>query len=715
MPKAIDKEYLVSSLKVFNEQILSETYEKTLNNKTILNKLSESEDGSLTYNGEKISKGISAWSDILNKPFSTIDPTTLSVEDNVLKVIGGQGIEGKSAYQIWLDKGNTGTENDFIMSLKGDKGEDGKDGKSIAAISKDETNNIIVTFSDGSTQNIGKLNVDVQADFLTSDGFGNLRYYNGHFQYYNTTTSSWVDTSVTPNNTFVVNMTPKPIESISAIYNKKIKRFELRWKEPNDTYLDGQLFCVVEKVIIVRKKDSAPETIDDGIKVLEVKRKDFNTHIDTPYIDETFEPVIDEVWYYKAFPISTFGVSNNLSESSKIVARSVSLYGFKIDQNESDPASMITYIEDNKDFRSVHMDYETDTFDYGDWKDAFFMKIKPCMLKYDGTVDYYLNPDDYSLKEDGTPSDIENVDYDGNAMIQFPKVYWKIVDNGDNTANIYFSNIKYDTDFHCWSHIDSKGEEIDYCYMPIYQGYYDGMRLRSLSGQIALNYQTVSHEIDYAKANNQSENVIWYTETFSDRQLVNLLLLLIGKSTDTQFIFGKGYGTDSPNKNNGETNQKGLFWGCEDNTFFVKVFGMENWWGSPSRILSGWICDNPNNTYKIKMTYGQSDGSTTDEYNLTGEGYLNIKINNSFQNGNLSKMKFDNYGFLPIEFKGSSTTYYLGVIIYSLIGSTSGLAVVGNWGTSPYMFSTAFYADNGNKYKIGASVSCKPLANGGAL
>jgi len=34
---------------------------------------------------------------------------------------------GKSAYETWLDLGNTGTEQDFIDSLKGEPGEDGKD------------------------------------------------------------------------------------------------------------------------------------------------------------------------------------------------------------------------------------------------------------------------------------------------------------------------------------------------------------------------------------------------------------------------------------------------------------------------------------------------------------------------------------------------------------------------------------------------------------
>ena len=41
---------------------------------------------------------------------------------------GEPGKDGKSAYQVWLDKGNTGTESDFITSLKGPRGEKGQKG-----------------------------------------------------------------------------------------------------------------------------------------------------------------------------------------------------------------------------------------------------------------------------------------------------------------------------------------------------------------------------------------------------------------------------------------------------------------------------------------------------------------------------------------------------------------------------------------------------------
>ena len=40
-----------------------------------------------------------------------------------------QAIPGKSAYQLWLDEGNKGTEQDFLASLKGEKGDQGATGE----------------------------------------------------------------------------------------------------------------------------------------------------------------------------------------------------------------------------------------------------------------------------------------------------------------------------------------------------------------------------------------------------------------------------------------------------------------------------------------------------------------------------------------------------------------------------------------------------------
>ncbi|MGN1298078.1 MAG: hypothetical protein ACI4VH_06680 [Clostridia bacterium] len=49
-----------------------------------------------------------------------------SGKDGINGTNGIDGEDGKSAYQIWLDKGNEGTEEDFIASLKGEQGKQGE-------------------------------------------------------------------------------------------------------------------------------------------------------------------------------------------------------------------------------------------------------------------------------------------------------------------------------------------------------------------------------------------------------------------------------------------------------------------------------------------------------------------------------------------------------------------------------------------------------------
>ena len=638
--------------------------------------------------------------------------TVGQIKEYVDSKAGTSGSAGKSAYEIAVDNGFVGTETEWLESLKGS---DGKDGKSISTITKDDDNNLIVTFTDGSTQNIGKLSVDIQGDFLTSDGFGNLRYYNGHFQYYDESSSTWIDTSVTPSNVYIMNMTPQEMKKIFAVYDTDLGKYKLKFEEPDDTVIDGQVACVVEKVIIRRKLGSAPISETDGDLVLEIKRKDFGTYKNEYFVDNTLSPSIGDIYYYKAFPMSTTGFynTNPANETDGIKCKNYNLYGFKLDQNESDPSSMITYIEDNKCFESARMDYNSDTFKYGDWKDSWFIKnLKPCMLKYDGTVDYELDKNDYTKKLDGTDSDVSNDSYGGNAMVGIPKVYWKIVDNGDNTANIYICDKKLDDDFHCWSHIDNNGNEIDYCYVSAFDGCNINSTLRSISGQSTIVGQTGTTEINYAKSNNTGSDVIWYTGLFNDWMLINILLLLIGKSTDSQTVFGAGNNNSSV-KNTGTMNTKGLFWGNQDNVSGVKVFGIENFYGNVWKRIGGWI--NANGTQKIKMTYGQSDGSTVDGYNTDGTGY--IVIGNSTPigatGGYVSKVLFNENGLIPTTVNGSQTTYYCDGLWFN--NSQIDYALVGgccNIGLLVGAFSLNFsFVVSSNVYGLcGATLSCKPLA-----
>ena len=374
------------------------------------------------------------------------------------------------------------------------------------------------------------------------------------------------------------------------------------------------------------------------------------------------------------------------------------LFGYRLYNANSDPSARVTYLADNATFANAHMDYANDRFVYGGWADAFFLP-RPCMLKYNGIVDYYLNPNDYTKKLDDSASDIANTSYGGNAMMEWPKIYVKRVVTG-SYYEFYCSNYKADDDFVPWSNYNKAGETNRF-YTPIYFGSYDGTRLRSLSGQANMVSTTAQQERDRAQANGDG----WDIETMADRLLICDLLVLMAKTTDTETAFGGGVNAAiAP----GTMNAKGLFWGSSDGRG-VKVFGMENWWGNIWHRIVGYIVDN--GTQKIKLTVGTQDGSTVDGYNLTGAGYVAISDStiSGTNGGYISKMKNTKFGRLPLTTSGSSTTYECDACWFANSGTYVAL-FGGNW-ASPKMVG-AFCANvNGTaavvRNYIGAAPSYK--------
>lgn len=405
------------------------------------------------------------------------------------------------------------------------------------------------------------------------------------------------------------------------------------------------------------------------------------------------------------------------------------LYGFHVTDNESNPSDKITYIPgcDNEGFVPAKMDYSAGRFDYGSWtgKHQWFFP-KPCMLKSDGTVAYYLNPDDYTQKEDGTPSDVSDANFDGNAMMEWgqnkKKIWIKVVPNPENVfeGDVYVCDKQLDEEFHAWSFYNNQDQLVDHFYTPIYNGAVISGKLRSMSGQTPLSGKTAQQEIDYAKANNPGSDVLWHTETYSERFMINVLLLLMAKTTDTQTAYGAGniyYANNSGGSimASGSMNDKGPFWGSDSTSAHigVKVFGMEHWWGNIWRRIAGYI--NDRGTQKIKMTYGTADGSTADGYNTTGSGYVAIASStpDGTSGGYISKIIFHPiFGMVPKTSSGSETTYYTdgnwfnnSQVDYAFVGGCCNDAR-----QCGALCSSVNSAASYTAWNVGATVSCKPLA-----
>lgn len=673
MAKPINKDYLASSLKSFDEQILSKKYDEIHSNREIIDKLTESEDGKLLFNGEEI-----------------------------------QGGSSKSAYEIACDHGFEGTEEEWIASLEG------KDGRGIMSIDLDGENFISATYSDGDTQEIGKIEVDVSGDFVTEEGFGKLRFYDGVFQYYDEGTASWVDFQMVTGNSYILEITPKTMPFFALTFDRTLKTYKFRFTEPNDTIIDGQSVCIVEGIKFVRKQDSEPIDENDGELILDIKRTEFGRYATNYFVDETVPVEIGQKWYYKAFPYSNTGIVCYSSENSRhMTANDYSFYGFRINQSESDPSSMITYISgtDNEFYNSAYMDYTLGKFNYGDWKEAWFInELKVCMLNNDGTVAYDVQPNNYTLKLDGSTAPIDDISVSGNVMVGIPLIYYKIVQNEDeNICDFYFSDKQLDDDYKCWAHINNDGDIIPYTYISAYSGNSDG---RSISGQTA--YVGVKNGVQSTFSalgikSNPTDSNIWNLCTVTDRALITLLLLLISKNTNAQDIYGYGVSnTTGAMGISGTGNSSGLFYGSSASTSNVtKVFGIENFWHGYCEAVAG-LFSNGSNLYG-KFTYGQEDGSTVDGYDDTaGYIYLNTipyTSTSSTSYSYITKMNFTNYGFMypKAASGGSATTYFCDTMLSSTTDTYPSFSISGSGAGAGIFAMNNWYIRYGSYH-----LSCKP-------
>lgn len=73
---------------------------------------------------------------------------------------GRDGVDGKSAYEIAKEHGFDGTEQAWLESLIG---ADGTDGVGISSIEFNDNNEMVVTLTDGTVKNVGKVMADVDA------------------------------------------------------------------------------------------------------------------------------------------------------------------------------------------------------------------------------------------------------------------------------------------------------------------------------------------------------------------------------------------------------------------------------------------------------------------------------------------------------------------------------------------------------------------------
>ena len=414
------------------------------------------------------------------------------------------------------------------------------------------------------------------------------------------------------------------------------------------------------------------------------------------------------------------------------------IYGWHVDPSISDPAQAVTYLADAVGKAPAAMG--ATEFSYGDWSDAFFMP-KPCMLRSDGTVAYYLDPDDYTKKADGTASDVANASFEGNAMMEWPLIWYKFeAGAAEGEGYFYCSDQQVDSSYKCWCNINANDEMIPHFYTAIYASTVHSSRFRSLSGQQLTQesgngYHVGAQEMQLSQANNTTTAVEWNSALFCDRMLINALMILISKSLDNHATFGKGKQTSSyssspkglydiQNYITGTMNDKGLFYGSTtDPTVPVKIFGIENWYGLEYIRILGLIrtISGSAHSLKAKLTYGTQDGSTVTGYNGTGNGYIDLGLLPGSSSAGyvlLNKLKFSQYGFIAGGLASSETDYWItrwynNNVSDARMGAASGQAA---WlseqrGRDALSYLLGAYYDVGmaTDWTASTTLSCKPV------
>jgi hypothetical protein len=423
--------------------------------------------------------------------------------------------------------------------------------------------------------------------------------------------------------------------------------------EPADTIINGQLVASVKGFYVVMSAEGYPASEKDGTLLTD--------HIaDGNAITITAEGLEnDKQYYFAAFPYTDHGVVNRAaglkvsagSNENRATAtpQAYVLYGYKRAKNDSNPATRITATDMAVGMQKATRNNSTGAVDLGSWADVWFVKEnKPVMLKYDGTIDYELNPNDLTKKANGEASDIADSSYGGNAMALFPTCWVKRWQDS-NYEYFQVCNIKLNDDFKAYAHQREDGSIMEWFARSIYDGANVSNKIRSISGLAPCNTVAGNTQLTYAQANGS----LWECDTWSRIALIWDLLRLMSLNDDVQEAWGYGYysGMSSASnlKNSGTGNTKGAFYGKGSGVQdVVKVFNCENLWGNIWKLMQG-LLYNTTGKYAVKMCR---------PYNTSGSGYTATSFGLSGTSGGYqSAHNMSEYGLLPITVSGSETTY----------------------------------------------------------
>ena len=500
---------------------------------------------------------------------------------------------------------------------------------------------------------------------------------------------------------------PMPVKHKEV--QKTDEGFLLTWSDPDDSVYQSNVYCTWGSTLILRKEGVYPESPFDGEVVI-------NNTIRNQYAIEGYLDEVDTTkdYKYRAFPCSINRVYS-LDNFNKFGLWVYSLTRLNL---ETIPEEKIVYRGVNAHYNKAYNDFAAgNKVKLGDWENAPFLlkdRLAPCAVSFDGELRYFLDVNDYTKKEDGTPSNNSDTSTDLNFYMRVKLLYRRKRKNANGDTEIDISNEKINDEYKPYGgFVKPDGTLREYIYLPIYKGSLINGKCRSIAGQTPMNGQTAPNERNYCKANGAGHDMI----THADREIFEDLYMLVFKNMNSQAALGQGKSNGGDNINaclkSGTMDKMGLFAGSTSTAEGIKLFGQENFYGSQWWRVLGEVL--VNGVRKVKLCQGTSDGSTVEDFNFTGEGFITLSelpTISGRSGGYISKEQtVDDIGTFPIVLSGSSSTNESDGMWYNNSGTM--VAVRGGYSGAGaicgvFCSHLASPASDATWY-FGSSVSYKPL------
>lgn len=367
-------------------------------------------------------------------------------------------------------------------------------------------------------------------------------------------------------------------------------------------------------------------------------------------------------------------------------------YTVRIDLNNSNPETACEYMDN-----AVGM-----TPGYNGWKDTKIIKnIKPCVLS-NGEVQYYLQKDDYTKKEDGTSSLLDGTD--GDVMVEIPKIGYRLW----NDENYQYVSVTEDPnkDGYCYyAHSLEADGDCDKIYYGAYFGYVNGDNLYSRSGVSPTNATSLTDFRTYSA----NKGTGYCLESFFPRTLMQCLFIVMYKNLNSQAALGQGYTGARYNSNTGVTDSNIFCYGTQDDTIHVKFLGIEDFWGNLYGWLDGVYCDSD---FNILTDYRNSVFTNTDGNNFQFSAATGASSNYA---GYINKIMGTNTSGFVKDYNnntnGTSSTYFAdsGYVYGGFAGDAGG-----NWDNGSYAGAFRLYlyrSASSSDSRLGARLMYKHLAS----